>query len=59
MVENVQIKALLIPKNVVILAGYRNFCQDPLRFCNLHSILVLNSEFEIVPLDPERLSVEL
>ena len=59
MIENVQIKAstLLIPKDGVILARCRKVCQDPVRCCILHNILVLNSEFEIVPL--ERLWVEL
>ena len=59
MIENVQIKAstLLIHKDVVILARCRKFCQDPVRCCILDNILVLNYEFEIVPL--ERLSVEL
>ena len=53
MTENVQIKAsaLLIPKDVVILARCRKFCQDPARSCILHNVLVLNSEFEIVPLE--------
>ena len=53
MIENVQIKAsaMLIPKDVVILAKYRKCCQDPVRSCILHNILVLNSEFEIVPLE--------
>ena len=52
MIENVQIKAstLLIPKDVVILAWCRKFCQDPVRCCILHNILVPNSEFEIGPL---------
>ena len=53
MIENVQIKAstLLIPKDVVILAWCRKFCQDPVRCCILHNVLVLNSEFEIVSLE--------
>ena len=53
MIENVQIKAstLLIPKDVVILARCRKFCQDPVRCCILHNILVLNYEFEIVLLE--------
>ena len=53
MVENIQIKAstLLIPKDMAILALCRKFCQDPVRCCILHNILVLNSEFEIVPLE--------
>ena len=52
MIENVKIKAsaLLIPKDVVIFARCRKFCQDPVRCCILHNILALNSEFEIVPL---------
>ena len=59
MIENVQMKAsaLLIPKDVVTLAMRRKFCLDPVRSCSLHNILVLKTEFEIVPL--ERLSVEL
>ena len=53
MIENVQIKAstLLIPKDVVILAWCRKLCQDPVKCYILHNILVLNSEFEIVPLE--------
>ena len=53
MIENVQIKAstLLIPKDVVILAWCKKFCQDPVRCCILHNIVVLNYEFEIVPLE--------
>ena len=53
MIENVQIKAstLLIPIDAVILAGCRTFFQNPVRCCILHNILVLNSEFKIVPLE--------
>ena len=53
MIENVPIKTstLLIPKDVVILARCRKLCQDPVRCCFLHIILVLNSEFEIVFLE--------
>ena len=53
MIENGQIKAstLLIPKDVAILAWCRKFCQDPVRCCILHYILVLNYEYEIVPLE--------
>ena len=53
MIENVEIKALtlLIPKDVVIPAWCRKFCQNPVRCRIVHNILVLNSEFEIVPLE--------
>ena len=53
MIENVQIRAstLLSPKDVVILAGCSKFCQHPVRCYILHNILVLHSEFEIVPLE--------
>ena len=53
MIENVQIKlsTLLIPKYVVNFARCRNLCQDPVRCCILYNILLLNSEFEIVPLE--------
>ena len=53
MIENVQIKAsiLLIPKDMVILTWCRKFCQDPVRCCILHNILVLNFGFEIVLLE--------
>ena len=54
MIESVQIKALalLILKDVVILAKCREFCQDHVSSCtSSHNILVLNSEFEIVPLE--------